>query len=108
RSTRAIGRRWNLLTSRRLVSKALEVVERLEAILAAVMRFARGRAELRDETRVRRSAARTCHRCCAPQGTDSCDVDARTCDMGWCNAEFPQSPPCFGHDPIGGPGRRER
>src|SRR4051795_935040 len=43
-------------------SEALEVVERLQAVVAAVLRLARRRAELADPAGARRSAARAFHR----------------------------------------------
>ena len=52
----------------------LEVVERLAARLAAVQRLARGRAELRQERRRGRSAARAGHHR-APQRADARDVE---------------------------------
>src|SRR6185436_16649389 len=53
----------------------LEIVERLEAREAAVVRLARRRSELGQELRLSRSAAWAGHRRAAAQRTDACDID---------------------------------
>src|SRR6185503_13983409 len=57
-------------------SVGLEIVERLEAVEATVMRLARRRAELRNELRAFRRAARARDLTCgAAQRTDAGDID---------------------------------
>ncbi len=91
----------------------LEVVERLEAVQAAVLRLAGGRAELRQQARLRRAAARTRdRRAGTAQRTDAGDVDRRDASrqragaVGWRDAEIAQLPARLGGNPVGRPRRR--
>src|SRR6185295_2241741 len=81
RATEAIVKGWNLLTAggvsccaRSRASMRLEIVERLEAVVAAVLRLARRRAETRQLAGTGRAAARARHRRRGFAASDRSDV----------------------------------
>src|SRR3954452_15137162 len=87
-----------------MLSEALEVVERLQAVVAAVLRLARRRAELADPAGARRAAARALHHA-SPAAETAQGRGRAGALVGRDDAVGRELPPALLRDPSGGPGR---
>src|SRR5438876_4785324 len=108
RATLATLSGWNLLNE---CSMRLEVVERFQAVLAAVLRLAWRRAEARQLACVRRAAARAPHGSAHNAAVERARIDdARGRDRACSRRRDPEPGQARSGprgDPVGRPGRRE-
>src|SRR5437762_3948208 len=108
RATLATLSGWNLLNE---CSMRLEVVERFQAVLAAVLRLARRRAEARQLACVRRAATRAPHGGAHNAAVERARIDdARGCDRACSRRRDPELGEARSRprgDPVGGPRRRK-